>query len=94
MSLQYSRKLKLPYDPENTLDALRVIQAEEKNIACLQREFALEEAKGKVVKRDKVIKCLNEIYQTFEEVVGRDSAAYKILQPRLNAILDKYGYTT
>ena len=93
MSVQYSPKLNLPYDPEDTLAALRVMQAEDKNTARLQREFALAEAKGKVVKRATVVKCIAELITAFEEVVGDYPDAYYILQPRVNAIINKYGYT-
>ena len=93
MSVQYSPKLKLPYDPEDTLAALRATQAEVQELVRLKRKLDLEVAKGKLVKRDMVVKCVAELVQAFEEVVGDYPDAYYILQPRLNAIINKYGYT-
>lgn len=92
MSVQYSRKLKLPYDPEDTLAALRVWSAEEKSIVCLQRAFNLDVAKGKMVKRVDVDNLLKELTQAVEQVVADYPQVYDLLEPRLNTILEKYGY--
>lgn len=93
MSVQYSPKLKIAFDPTKPLDAQRAMTAEVQNVVRLKHEQELEVAKGNVVKREKVIKCLNEMFQAFEEIVADYPAAYNLLQPRWNAILEKYGYT-
>ena len=68
------------------------MQAEVQNQVRLKHEFDLEVARGEVVKRDDVINVLKELTQAIEQVVCDYPTAYDELEPRLNAILEKYGY--
>ena len=92
MPVRHTPNLKIAYDSAKPLDAQRAMQAEVQNQVRLKHEEELKVLQGVVVQREAVIDLLKELTQAIEQIVADYPGAYDQLEPRLNTILERYGY--